>query len=202
MEIPLWWDCDGVRFPLTLRSRTPGWKCAAVEPLVPERDKGSFSRAPASEANDHGSTSGRSESALERAAASSLGSPARGNRSFSSFTRNIRLTSPRTFRIFHLPRRCPGPIFPASKTREQSRASTLEVTLEAAPKKVLDFKGNSRETGNPPLDGTGSLKTEQRRTHEGGRKSSPRGDLRDSFEGLVRRDEPGSASRWFVGLHR
>lgn len=69
-------------------------------------------------------------------------------------------------------------------------------------KKDLDFGDSLRETGNPPLDGTGSLKTEQRRTREGRRKSSSRGDLRDSFEGLVRRDEPGSTSRWLVGLHQ
>ena len=69
-------------------------------------------------------------------------------------------------------------------------------------KKALDRKGNSRETGNPPLDGTGSLKTEQRRTRKGGRKSSPCGDLRDSFEGLVRRDGSGMSSRWLGVLSK
>ena len=78
----------------------------------------------------------------------------------------------------------------------------MKAPLEAARKKALDRKGNSRETGNPPLDGTGSLKTEQRRTREGGRKSSPYGDLRDSFEGLVRRDESGISSRWFGVLSK
>ena len=77
----------------------------------------------------------------------------------------------------------------------------MEATLRAAPKKVLDSGSRLRETGNPPLDGTGSLKTEQRRTREGRRKSSPYGDLRDSFEGLVRRDESGSTGRWPDGLH-
>ena len=100
-----------------------------------------------------------------------------------------------------LPRRCPGPFFPASKTRENQRAFSDRSPPPGGPeKKALDFNGCLRETGNPPLDGTGSLKTEQRRTREGGRKSSPHGGLRDSFEGLVRRDEPGFRRRWRRGL--
>jgi hypothetical protein len=100
-----------------------------------------------------------------------------------------------------LPRRCPGPIFPANKSRRQTSTFCFAATRKAARKKTLDSGTKSRETGNPPLDGTGSLKTEQRRTREGGRKSSPHGGLRDSFEGLVRRDEPGSTGRWPAGLH-
>jgi len=121
---------------------------------------------------------------------------------FFIFIREKRLTSLREFRIFHLPRRCPpGPIFPASKFRRQVEIPLRRDRPPGRPrKKDLDFGDSLRETGNPPLDGTGSLKTEQRRTREGRRKSSSRGDLRDSFEGLVRRDEPGSERRWRAGL--
>lgn len=120
---------------------------------------------------------------------------------FLRFLGKFRLTFPIDFRIFH----CPG----GARARSFQRANpenNRERFLSGPPigrrrNKALDFREVLRETGNPPLDGTGSLKTEQRRTREGGRKSSPRGGLRDSFEGLVRRDEPGSSGRWLDGLH-
>ena len=97
----------------------------------------------------------------------------------------------------------PGPDLSSEQIPKQQRELFPWRPPSRRPeKKVLDFKGSSRETGNPPLDGTGSLKTEQRRTREGGRKSSPRGGLRDSFEGLVRRDEPGSSGRWLDFLSK
>ena len=143
-------------------------------------------------------SSGRPHLALS----SSLGGRADGPGAFSSFPRKIRLTSRATFRIFP----CPG----GARARSFQRANP-ENNREHVPsrppsrrpeKKLLTSKRNSRETGNPPLDGTGSLKTEQRRTREGGRKSSPHGDLRDSFEGLVRRDESGMSGRWLDVLSK
>lgn len=120
--------------------------------------------------------------------------------SFFSSGEEKRLTSHAGFRIFPPPA-VPGP----DLSSEQNPTRTRQAPFRAAfprrrRKKALDIGNGSRETGNPPLDGTGSLKTEQRRTREGGRKSSPHGGLRDSFEGLVRRDEPGSTGRWLAGL--
>ena len=97
----------------------------------------------------------------------------------------------------------PGPDLSSEQTPRKIRERFLTgARLRAAPKKALDFRVGLRETGNPPLDGTGSLKTEQRRTREGGRKSNPHGGLRDSFERLVRRDEPGFRRRWRRNLQQ
>jgi len=90
--------------------------------------------------------------------------------------------------------------FQRAKSENNRGRFPSSTPLRAARKKVLDSEELLGETGNPPLDGTGSLKTEQRRTRGGGRKSGSHGGLRDSFEGLVRRDEPGSTSRWLAGL--
>ena len=94
----------------------------------------------------------------------------------------------------------PGPALSRKQIPKTNENDPLEATLRAAPKKVLDSGSDLRETGNPPLDGTGSLKTEQRRTCEGRCKSKSRRGLRDSFEELVRRDGLGSTGRWLDDL--
>ena len=97
----------------------------------------------------------------------------------------------------------PGPDLSSEQIPRTIESISLGGHPRGGPKKkFLTETGNSRETGNPPLDGTGSLKTEQRRTRRGGRKSSSYGDLRDSFEGFVRRDESGIPRRWLGVLSK
>ena len=151
-----------------------------------------------------GAGAGGVEVALARPTPPRWGGQADGPGAFFPFLASFALDMPRRFPYLPPPAAMPaGPDLSREQNPGNKRESFPSRRASGRPeKKPLDSAGDLRETGNPPLDGTGSLKTEQRRTREGRRKSSPRGDLRDSFEGLVRRDEPGSTSRWLVGLHQ
>ena len=122
-----------------------------------------------------------------------------GARNFLRILAGSRLTFRGDFRIFPSPGDARARSFQKANPGN-NRERSMEATSGRPRKKVLDSGSDLRETGNPPLDGTGSLKTEQRRTREGRRKSMSRGGLRDSFEELVRRDGLGSTGRWLDGL--